>query len=690
MLHQIDNNAKNCTFESLPVYIGDEHGKLALEFNKFLKTISTQSEQLKQERERYRSLFETSPDAIFLLLGITLIDCNPATSIIFAGDKKELIGRTILDLSPPVQVHDESSSSLVEKITQQSTQQNLQTFDWIHKTIDGRLFKAEVRLKPFGTVNNEPLMVAFVRDITEQKKVEESLRLTQFSFDKASFGIFRSGSKGQILNVNEQACRSLGYTNEELCRMSVFDIDPSISSESWDDLWQKRLKEGSISFESCHRSRDGRTFPVQITSSVFEYEGIYHSIAFVRDITEEKEREKEKAIMESNFRHAQRMEALGTLAGGIAHDFNNILSAIMGYTELTQLESLGNLKIQSYLSHLQEAGNRAKHLVQQILSFTRQGVSEKHPIDIRKVVGEALNLIRATVPSTIEIFQNIGENIGIVFADETQIHQVVMNLCTNSYQAMKKEGGRLEVDLLPVIITDKDALNYPDMNPGPYLKLAITDTGCGMEPDKVSKIFDPYFTTKPVGEGTGLGLSTVHGIIKDHGGIIKVYSELDKGTTFQIFLPVADAEAYHSIISEGPLPKGNETILYVDDEKFILDVGNELLTGLGYAVETRASSIDAYEAFRINPMKYDLVISDMTMPKLTGANLALKILEIRPDMPMILCTGFSTRLNADRLKKIGVKTILMKPVTLNELAVTVRRVLDEGKRETILNLGSVL
>ena len=488
MLHQLDRNARNGTFESLPVYIGNEHGRLALEFNKYLKTITTQSEQLQRERERYRSLFESSPDAIFLLRGTTLIDCNPATTIIFASTKEVLIGRTILDLSPPTQARNESSSGLAEKITQQSAKQNLQTFDWIHKAMDGRLFKAEVRLKPFGTDNGEPLMVAFVRDITEQKQVEEALRLTQFSFDKASFGIFRSGPEGQILNANEQACRSLGYTKEELCKMSIFDIDPSITAEKRRDLWQKRREKSSI-FESYHRSKDGRIFPVQITSSLLEYEGTQHSISFVRDITEEKEIEKQKAIMESNFRQAQRMEALGTLAGGIAHDFNNILSAIMGYTELTQMESLGNVKIQSYLSHLREASKRAKNLVQQILSFTRQGVSEKHPIDIGKVINEALDLIRATVPSTIEISQNFAENLGIVFADETQIHQVVMNLCTNAYQAMEKEGGRLEVDLLPVIITDKDIFNYPDMNLGAYLKLAITDTGCGIEPDKISKGF---------------------------------------------------------------------------------------------------------------------------------------------------------------------------------------------------------
>jgi PAS domain S-box-containing protein len=681
MLQQLDKNRKSGKYEELPISADNELGRLAEEINRNFRLLETQSEQLRKERKRYQSLFEASPDAIFLLRGLTIIDCNPTTCTIFSSRKEELIGLTVLDFSPATQAGNESSTVLAERITQQSPHSHLQTFEWIHKTADGRLFDAEVRLKPFGVADGEPLLVAFVRDITERKRTEEALRLTQFAFDKASFAIFRSGSTGKILNVNEQACKSLGFTPEELCGMSLFDIDPMLTRESLNDLRQRRSENGVTAFETLHRTRNGSTFPVHITTNLLEYEGKQYSIAFVRDITEEKNNEKQKALMEAHFRQTQRMEALGTLAGGIAHDFNNILTAIIGYTDLTKMASQGNDQVQAYLSQLHAASIRAKNLVQQVLIFGKQGNIEKRPVDIGQVVTEALGLLKGSIPSTIEIFKNIKTNLGIVFANETQIHQVVMNLCTNACYAMEKEGGRLEIDLVPVIITAKDSTNYPDLHAGHYLKLVVIDTGHGISPDKIAKIFEPYFTTKPIGEGTGLGLSTVHGIIQEHGGSIKVYSEVNRGTTFQVFLPLVESATCPAIPTEVNLQRGTETILYVDDEKYLLDLAKELLEWLGYTVETRASSIDAIEAFQVHPEKYDLVISDMTMPKLSGVDLAEKIMKVQPHMPIILCTGFSTRQNEERLKELGVKRVLMKPVTLMELAMSVRGVLDEEKED---------
>lgn len=680
MLQQLDKNTKSGIHEPLQTSSHDELGRLAQEFNNFFRVINGQSEQLKKERERYQSLFATSPDAVFLMRGLKIIDCNPATCDIFEGSREAILNLSVLDLSPPAQEHDMSSSLLAEKITRQTPHEGLQTFDWVHKTTAGRLFDAEVRLKPFGIDAGEPLLVAFVRDITERKRAEEALRLTQFIFDKASVGIFRSDADARILNINEKACRSLGYTREELCQMSLFDIDPSLSPERFKGIMQKRSEQTVVAFESFHRTKIGNTFPVHITSNHLEYQGQQYSISFVRDITEEKNNAKQKEIMEAHFRQAQRMEALGTLAGGVAHDFNNILTAIIGYTDLTKLASQGNPHIQSYLGQLQSASLRAKNLVQQILSFSKQGNLEKRPVDISQVISEALGLIKGSIPSTIEMFQHINGDLGTVIANETQIHQVVMNLCTNACHAMEKAGGRLEIDLVPVTITDKDITNYPDLTAGQYLKLVVIDTGHGIPADDIANIFEPYFTTKPMGEGTGLGLSTVHGIVKDHGGSIKVYSEVTAGTTFQIFLPLAESETIPSILSENTLRRGSETILYVDDEKYLIDLGKELLEGLGYSVETRASSIDACEAFQVHPKKYDLIISDMTMPQLSGMDLAVRILEIRPDMPIILCTGFSTRLNTERLKDIGIKRVLMKPVTLMGLSGAVREVLDEAQK----------
>lgn len=679
MLRQLDKNTTSGRYELLPVSADNEFGRLAEEINSNFMLLDDQSRQLRRERKRYQSLFEASPDAVFLLRGLAIIDCNPATCTIFASPREAIIGRTVVDFSPATQAGNQSSFVLADRITQQSPHARLQTFEWIHKTLDGHLFDAEVRLKPFDLDGGEPLLVAFVRDITERKRTEEALRLTQFAFDKASFAIFRSGRDARILNVNEQACRSLGYSAEELCGMSLFDIDPQLTPEKLYGLRQKRNEHGAAVFETLHRAKSGKTFPVQVTTNLLEYAGEQYSIAFVRDITEEKNSEKHKAVMEAHFRQAQRMEALGTLAGGIAHDFNNILTAILGYTDLAKLASRGNGQVQEYLVQLHAAGARAKNLVQQVLVFSKQGNIEKRPVDIGRVISEALGLLKGTIPAKIQLLQNIEGNSGIVFANETQIHQVVMNLCTNASHAMEKDGGRLEIDLVPLLITDKDTTNYPDLHVGHYLKLMVLDTGHGINPELLPRIFEPYFTTKPPGEGTGLGLSTVHGIIKDHGGSIRVYSEIGRGTTFQIFLPLVDSEPGPSLPSEGSLARGSETILYVDDEKYLIDLAKELLEGLGYTVETRASAIDAYEAFRVHPGKYSLVICDMAMPKMTGVDLAEKIVSLQPHMPIILCTGFSTRQNEDRLQALGIRKVLMKPVTLMELATTVRAVLDKAK-----------
>ena len=369
------------------------------------------------------------------------------------------------------------------------------------------------------------------------------------------------------------------------------------------------------------------------------------------------------------------MESLGTLAGGIAHDFNNILAALLGFAELAQLECPTDSNAKQYVSQISQAGRRAKDLVQQILTFSRQGRSEKGPLDISRAIEEALKLIKATLSANIEIREDIPSNLAPVSADETQIHQVVMNLCTNARHAMKNTGGTLDVSLKAIAIQEQDAQNYPGMAPGDYLKLSIADTGPGIAPNLINRIFEPYFTTKPTGEGTGLGLSTVHGIVKDHGGSIKVYSEPGVGTTFHIFLPVVEASLEADAKQPEQLPTGSESILFVDDEKPLIDLGRTLLERLGYRVETRASSIDAIEAFRTAPQKYDLIITDMAMPKMSGDELAREMKAIRSDIPIILCSGFSDRID-DRVREaIGVSAFLMKPVTYADLAKTVRMAL---------------
>ncbi len=553
------------------------------------------------------------------------------------------------------------------------------TFESQHLRKDGSVFPIEVTvtLIEFEGIR---YATAITKDIAERKHLYDSLRIFQFIFDKAPLGIYLIKEGGHIAYVNEHAYRYLGYTKEEISLMNVVDIDCGYHPEEIEKIWLRQKQTKSLeTFETVHRKKDGTEFPVEINGILLEFNNDPYSVCFCKDISERKEVEKQRLKMETQMRESQKMEALGTLAGGIAHDFNNILGAILGYAELAQLKYPEDSKLKNYLSQIFKAGHRAKELVQQILLFSRQGVSEKGPMDVTKVVNEALKLIKATFPANIEILRNFSPNLTPIFANEIQIHQIVMNLCTNAYHAMKSTGGLLDVSLTSVTILDQDAKSHPGMNPGHYVKLSISDNGCGISPEMINRIFEPYFTTRPTGEGTGLGLSTVHGIIKDHGGYLKVYSEVGVGTTFNIFLQAADTEAESVAPKDEKLPTGNECILLVDDEKALIDLGRDLLERLGYRVETRASSLDAIEAFRTNPPKYDLVISDVTMPKMTGDEMARQMKVIRPDIPIILCSGFSNRIHAQTIDALGISAILMKPVIYAELAHAVRQAIDTGR-----------
>jgi PAS domain S-box-containing protein len=549
------------------------------------------------------------------------------------------------------------------------------TFESQHRRKDGTIFPVEVTATLIE-FEGRSYSMAIIKDITEQKRVYESFPITQFIFDEAPLGIFLIRDGGYINNVNDHACRYLGYTREELCRMNVLEIDRGYSPQEIEQIWVRQQQTIGIgTFETVHRRKDGTDIPVEISGILLEFNNVSYSVSFVKDISERKEAEKRRIKMEAQMREAQKMESLGTLSGGIAHDFNNILGAILGYAELAKLVCPADSNFRNYVTQITKASHRAKELVQQILLFSRQDRSEKGPMDVSRVVDEALKLIKASLPANIEILASISQNIAPVFANETHIHQIVMNLCTNAYHAMKSAGGTLNVSLTAVAIQDHDVQSFPEMNPGNYLKLSIADTGCGIPPDVINRIFDPYFTTKPTGEGTGLGLSTIHGIVKDHGGNIKVYSEVGIGTTFHVYLPTAEATVETVVEKAEQLPMGSGCILFVDDEKSLIDIGRDLLGRLGYRVETRASAIDAIEAFRADPQKFDLVISDMTMPKMTGDEMARQIRAIRPDIPIILSSGFSERIHSQATEAIGINAVLMKPVIFADLAHTVHRVL---------------
>ena len=385
--------------------------------------------------------------------------------------------------------------------------------------------------------------------------------------------------------------------------------------------------------------------------------------------------EEKKKNIEVLLQQAQKMESIGTLAGGIAHDFNNILQSIILNTELAQFENSDNTVVQHRMEEVLKASKRATDLVKQILTFSRQSEIELKPLKISLVISEALKMLRSSLPSTIEIIMNISREDDLVMADPTQIHQVVMNLCTNASHAMRETGGTLSVNLEQFENDHRSIAVYPELSPGSYLRLTVKDTGHGMDNSTMERIFDPFFTTKERGEGTGLGLAVVYGIVKELKGTIRVESEKGRGTSFSLFFPKIRRLLKADAIETRPIPGGTEVMLLVDDEEGLLKAQRKIFERLGYTVEIHSSSLDALAAYKRDPNHYDIVITDQTMPKMTGAQLAKELIAIRPDIPIILCTGFSDVISEEDAKNIGIKEFIMKPIVVSEVACKVRELL---------------
>ena len=496
---------------------------------------------------------------------------------------------------------------------------------------------------------------------------------------------------GSILECNETAADALGYEKAEIIGRPIFDLyTPQSVETSRQKVFPAFIKTGAVrGVELQLQRKDGSVIDVSLNVSAVRDEkgNILYSRSSWRDISETK-------ALESQLRQSQKMQAIGTLAGGIAHDFNNILSAIVGYTDLAKMKLTKKSEVLGDLDEISKASRRAKDLVRHILTLSRQHEQEKTPLQLKYIVKEVLRLLRATLPSTIEFREDLAGDTGLIDADPSQMHQVLMNLCTNAGHAMREEGGILAVSLQNADLKTEEeksqisplktgsSTSYEavpsDLEPGRYVRLTVSDTGCGMNRDVKDRIFEPYFTTREMGEGTGLGLSVVHGIIKAHGGSITVESETGKGSSFHIYLPIQESEKEVVERETRPrdVPTGNERILLVDDERAILEVGQQILGRLGYDVVTKASSMEALELFREDPDRFDLVITDMTMPGVRGDRLAKELINIRPGIRIILCTGHSDFINEEIAREIGIQAYVMKPLVSDDLARKVRDVLD--------------
>ncbi len=524
-------------------------------------------------------------------------------------------------------------------------------------------------------------VVSVVRDITAQQSAKRKLLESEQKYrnlvEHSSQGILVV-QNDRLAFVNPFAARAMGYAQEEMVDQPYRSFVHPDDLDKAAQRVQKALSGEQIAqnYELRLLRKDGNIIWVLSNAVLIEWKGKPAFMAFQTDITKLKALERENKEFEKKVQMTQKMEAIGTLAGGIAHDFNNILSSIIGFTELSLDEVEKDTSIEANLKQVFAAGIRAKNLVQQILTLSRRDEQDIKPIYLRPLIKEALKMLRSTIPSSIEFRESICNDPLVVNADPTQIHQVIVNLATNAKQAMADATGVLEVSVDAVSLGPDIKSRYPDLKPGDYARVTVSDTGIGISNEDLEKIFEPYFTTKKKGEGTGLGLSVVHGIIKSHEGHIAVYSELGKGTTLYVYLPLVKMASIEFPVKEAkPLPTGSERILFVDDELPIVNLQRNILERLGYTVTARTSSVEALEAFRASPHKFDLIITDMTMPNMTGEKLAHEIKAIRSDIPVILCTGFSEQIS-DRDENVDIDRLLMKPVDREKMAIQIRTVID--------------
>ncbi|CAB1056839.1 multi-sensor hybrid histidine kinase [Olavius sp. associated proteobacterium Delta 1] len=525
----------------------------------------------------------------------------------------------------------------------------------------------------------ETLAEAANRMVNERNEAETALRKSERNYrqlvQSANSIILRMDTAGRVIFFNQYAQDFFGYSEADILGKNVIGtIVPQIDRAGFDlrqmieDIGTHPERYASNENENIRRNGE-RVRVTWMNKAIYDDESRVSEILCVGiDVTQ-------KWQLEKRLAQAQKMEAIGTLAGGIAHDFNNILSAIMGYTELSLIDIPQDSAVRKNLKQVLKAGGRAKELVQQILTYSRQREREMQPVKINLVVNEALKLLRASLPSTIQINNDIKSNLAVM-SDPTNIHQVVMNLCTNAGHAMQENGGLLAVGLMDVDIDADFAKRHLGLNPGKYVRLTVSDTGHGMSPEVIERIFDPFFSTKNKGEGTGMGLSVVHGIVKSHGGTLTVDSTPGQGSVFKAFFPAIESEWVPDSEHADLMVTGTESILFVDDEAFQADIAKQMLSRLGYRLTTRTSSVEALELFMQSPEKFDLVISDMTMPHMTGDVLARELISIRPDIPIIVCTGYSDRINTDIASDIGIRELVMKPVVIKDIAQCIRRVLD--------------
>lgn len=635
-------------------------------------------EALRASEAKFRTVFEQAGGYCMILDpntpdGIPLIvDANEAAYTAHGYTREEFIGR------PVAMIDDEEGKRLVKEHTAKIMTGEPFRLENIHLRKDGSTFPVEVNAKRIDAEDGKSYILTTEYDISERRKAEQELRESKERFelamDASEDGLFDWHLKSGEIYYSPGWKRMLGYQDHEL--PNDFSVWESLTraedaQRSWEmqrELVNRERDRFEIEFKMKHKnghwvdilSRARALF--DDTGEAIRIVGTHVDISEIRSL--------KKSLLQ-----AQKMESIGNLAGGIAHDFNNILSSILGFTELALDAAPAGSSQREDLEEVYAAGNRAKELVKQILIFARQAEDKRIPVELGDIVTEALKLLRPSTPTTIDIRPAVSTSAR-VFGNPTQLHQLVMNLCTNAVHSLQDNGGVLDISLKDITLPSDSQPDMGELPAGAYLELTISDNGPGIDPEMKEKIFEPYFTTKEVGKGTGMGLAMVKGIVESCGGDIRVISEPGSDTSFVIRLPVATMDDHDELKSVKPPVAGSEHILFVDDEPPIAKMGSRVLTGLGYQVTVRTSSFEALELFKKKKDAFDLVITDMTMPSMTGDILSVEMRKIRPDIPIILCTGYSNRINEENAKQLGIDAFAYKPFTMVDLAKTVREVLD--------------
>jgi PAS domain S-box-containing protein len=515
------------------------------------------------------------------------------------------------------------------------------------------------------------------RDISARKVAQESLRLHDFVVTHAPLGVLMFDAEQRVTFANDAACGLLAQSRTQLLTGDIGDVVASGRRKTWSELLANARQRREQSAEVERVTNDGSRHPLELSIAFLDYGGQEISCVFIRDIAERRRAETTRRTLETELFHAQKMEAIGTLAGGIAHDFNNILAAIVGNAEVAQLELEPGHPARQDIAEVLVASRRARDLVRQILTFSRKHESVRRSVLLAEVVEDVLRLLRATIPSTIELRKAIAAPDAHVFGDPTQLHQVLMNLCTNAAHAVGDHHGIIEVGQ-SIVDVDADSTRT-DLMPGRYVCIWVADSGHGMDRTTLERAFEPFFTTKAPGVGTGLGLAVVHGIVRNHEGVALVESTPDRGTTFQLYFPLFTPTERLNEPESTTIPRGRgQCVAFVDDEPALTRVARRTLERLGYTVFAFRSATDALDAVRANPSAFDVVISDLTMPGLTGAQLAVELHRVRANLPMILSTGYLDRLDANATESLHVRELLIKPYTTEALATAVRRALESA------------